>query len=623
MSAAAPTPPAESLFYRGSRLAAAGHHAEASAAYRASLSLAPSSHTCAENLGIALGAVGRRRESAAAFEHALRLRPERSESYSLLARTLSEDRGMSATARQLFSAALQIAPSRAELHYELARTDQLFGDDGSAVDAFATAQQIAYADWRRRMGCEASADGGWRGGPTSWHQVGGAVRSVRVLHEAAGAAYGRMAPRLHTRSSWSERAGLSWPPLRFRERSVVLALLEDVWISGNDGVITDDECGVYLPSHGAEIPLHLNLPHAPVAERMRDGSIRRVTDDEIVLSLAQLFAANFYSFLADALARLVFALDALGGLPPAEGQPDALLEGWASEGRRPRLRVLLAADGASLKPWMWTLLERLGIDRAQSYPYPVRAYGHAAELHKAAAARVRAARLLVVDWQLEEAEEAEDASCSAQHSAAEASALPPSAYAPLRLSPMAPERPWIANRRQTDCTSMAPRLAIWSQVRALARACGAAAAARSARAPGRSPRVERAAACRRLPSARVGQELPLPVASNPRCRRIATPLLRRGASYTFAGRSPQGRQRAGAADRPERGHRHRAGRWLRAAAALRRAANAARGRGGAAQPISCRRGRPRRRLGQPRLRGRAYARMRSNRACHSRPSPHS
>ena len=152
----------------------------------------------------------------------------------------------------------------------------------------------------------------------------------------------------------------------------MLAELHDVWISGNDGVVTDSDCGLYLPSHGVEIPLHLNLPHETPPERRHDASIREA---DVVLSLVQLFAANFYSFVADALARLAMAMHAL------------------DEPTRRALRVALPADGARLKPWMWALLERLHIDKAASFPYPIRAYADRASLSRAAAARVHASTL--------------------------------------------------------------------------------------------------------------------------------------------------------------------------------------------------------------------------------------
>ena len=282
---------AEALFYRGSRLAAVGRHVEAAAAYRECLRMTPTSFTAAENLGISLADVGLRSEAVAAFEHAVSIRPQRSESYSLLARAIHEAGSNTSRARELFRAAVALTPSRAELHYELARSDQLF-DGGASNGAFAESQRLAYQDWRQRMGCERLAS--WEAGATEWHR-GGAVRHVRVLHPAGGETYG---PDRRVATTWRRDARLRWPPLDFEERSIVFAELEDVWISGNDGVVTDSRCGLYLPSHGVEIPLHLNLPHETVAARLQDTSIR---EEGVVLSLVQLFAANFYSFVADAL----------------------------------------------------------------------------------------------------------------------------------------------------------------------------------------------------------------------------------------------------------------------------------------------------------------------------------
>ena len=37
---------------------------------------------------------------------------------------------------------------------------------------------------------------------------------------------------------------------------MVLAELRGVWISGNDGVVSDDDCNVYLPSHGEHKRMH-------------------------------------------------------------------------------------------------------------------------------------------------------------------------------------------------------------------------------------------------------------------------------------------------------------------------------------------------------------------------------
>ena len=45
-------------------------------------------------------------------------------------------------------------------------------------------------------------------------------------------------------------------------RVLVPCQLRDVWISGNEAVITDDACGVYLPHHGVQALLTLALAPA-------------------------------------------------------------------------------------------------------------------------------------------------------------------------------------------------------------------------------------------------------------------------------------------------------------------------------------------------------------------------
>ena len=151
------------------------------------------------------------------------------------------------------------------------------------------------------------ADSGARGA--------GAIHSAWLYHDAqAGGedgtgvqSYGRVAPLPYPCRGWPTNARLDWPSLRFAERSIVLSELRDVWISGNDGVVSDGRCNVYLPSHGFQIPLHLNLPADRVGERLADSSVRVVGFDDrgeladrggdvLVLSALQIFSANFYSF---------------------------------------------------------------------------------------------------------------------------------------------------------------------------------------------------------------------------------------------------------------------------------------------------------------------------------------
>ena len=389
-----PMPSAEELFYTASRLASAGRHADAASEYARSLQQNPRAWTAWENYGIALSDAQRQSEAVDAFDAAISLVPARSEAYSLLGRTHYE-LGQQERGAVAFAAALSLSPSSASLHYEVARTDQLFGHGDAAAAYFASAQRLAYADWRERMGCAASQSAEWRGGATRWDKgAGAAVSSVVAWHPPSTRAYGRAAPLPYAPRTWPHNARLRWPRLQFASRGVFVTELDNVWVSGNDGVVSDSQCGVYLPSHGAQIPLHLNLPHEPVGERARDGSIRRLgfedgDEDVVVVCLAQLFGPNFYSFVADALARLVVALDVISA--------DAAH-------RRRKLVVAIPANGGKLKPWMWALLNRLGIDKTNSFPYSIRPYsgtGRGAQSGGdaiAMAARIHARKLLLVDW---------------------------------------------------------------------------------------------------------------------------------------------------------------------------------------------------------------------------------
>lgn len=218
---------------------------------------------------------------------------------------------------------------------------------------------------------------------------GGAIFKRTVLH-AGGSIYGRTYPRQYDVSRYSASG---WPHLRFVERAVVVTELRNVWISGNDGVVSDEACNIYLPSHGEQVPLHYNLPREIPSQRMNDKRVRHVgyemssanteqIDDNtsgVLISMAQIFAANYYSFTADALTRLVVALDAL------------------SHQERAQLRVAIPADRGKLRPFMWPLLEQLGLDKQRSFPYSVRDISH--NPVDAAAARLRVRRLIVADWE--------------------------------------------------------------------------------------------------------------------------------------------------------------------------------------------------------------------------------
>lgn len=92
-------------------------------------------------------------------------------------------------------------------------------------------------------------------------------------------------------------------------------------------MISDKDCNVYLTSHADQVPLHFALPSNPPERRLDDGRVRCLgctasaevlaigaielasvegsanEGDVILLSLVQLFSANYYSFVVDMLGR--------------------------------------------------------------------------------------------------------------------------------------------------------------------------------------------------------------------------------------------------------------------------------------------------------------------------------
>ena len=254
---------AETAFYLAASVAALGRASEAASLYTTTVSLDPQSSISYENLGIVLGDAERHREAASAFHVAVRLAP-RAEAFSLLGRSLMHMGELHEGEKQL-AVAISLAPASATLHYEVARTDELFGD-GLLKPRFSSSQQLALKAWRATMGCEPV---------TSARQAGAAVRR-RVTLRPGGDVYGRNAPQPFTASAWPPAGVHRWPHLLFVERAVVLSELNDVWISGNDGVVSDAQCDVYLPSHGEQLPLHHNLPAEPPSERFSDGRIRHL-----------------------------------------------------------------------------------------------------------------------------------------------------------------------------------------------------------------------------------------------------------------------------------------------------------------------------------------------------------
>jgi Flp pilus assembly protein TadD len=245
----------EVRFYLGATASAFGRHAEAVAQYGAVLRLDPLSVESEENRAISLSAASRLEEAAASYERAVALSPSAARYSSLgqLRMRLSERH---AGASDAFVSALRLAPSGARVYYEVARASQLFGGDGRSSPvgepAFRVAQALAVSQWREAMGCAPLGGGDAYVPVGEWR--GGALASLRTLNRGNRASYGD--------ARWAA-AGSGWPPLAFSERDVWIAELNDVWISGNDGVVTSEACALYLPSHGAQAPAAPERAAAP------------------------------------------------------------------------------------------------------------------------------------------------------------------------------------------------------------------------------------------------------------------------------------------------------------------------------------------------------------------------
>ncbi|CAK0882725.1 unnamed protein product [Prorocentrum cordatum] len=201
----------------------------------------------------------------------------------------------------------------------------------------------AVRDWRE-----------WRGSATG---ADAAVADSVELLAPGGEVYGQRVPQTYG-------GPFTWAGQRYLERAVVAAVLRDVLVSGNEGVITRG-CDVFVPYYDVQIPWHENLPWPdPPTE-----PVRRV---RAALWLLVMFPANFFSFLIDELARLAV---------------------WLVT-KKERLPLLVPADRGRLKSFMYDWFDLLG--GFEVLPYDVRP-------HFTGAAQVAAPRLLVqelhvVDW---------------------------------------------------------------------------------------------------------------------------------------------------------------------------------------------------------------------------------
>ena len=84
------------------------------------------------------------------------------------------------------------------------------------------------------------------------------------------------------------------------EPGVVVAWLSDVRLSGNDGLVTDNECRVYVPWLGPVIPWHRNLPPAKFRSEVAETTSTSV-DDVRIIPKAMLLVATHGVSLSSAL----------------------------------------------------------------------------------------------------------------------------------------------------------------------------------------------------------------------------------------------------------------------------------------------------------------------------------
>ena len=246
--------------------------------------------------------------------------------------------------------------------YQYARAEQLFGPRGSWT---------SHRLFRRAMSASAKAYGCANGGDVERASIVPiATLSGAYIIDAPGdgrANYGGY-------SCCGEEDHPSKDPFPARKTHVVT--LQNALLSGNEGIISlenDKSCVWYALSHGWEIPWHENL------SSKRYPRAVSVTKGGFVVSLVQLFVANYYSFVCDAMSRLVVAKE------------------YAFR-RNKTLRVIMPSNGGKLRQFMWPLLRRVGV--GSRYGTTVLQYDVLPTEARRSSAwiRMRVNSLLVVDW---------------------------------------------------------------------------------------------------------------------------------------------------------------------------------------------------------------------------------
>lgn len=379
-------------------------------------------HATRKDWGAAAAAAGkaaslRPRDASLAGEHG-----------KLLFRAGDVGKGQAVLGGAAHAAALVSRPrDKARWLYELARSQELFGMECGARHTsvnvnsnFTAAQRAAAAAWalehtraltlaapgtthladRDASGCrDPSLTHGWTA-PSPGGS--GALRAVEVL----GRHTGQFTYELASNQTALPRC---WAPQRYEEREIVRVTLENVTLAGNDALIVDRACNIYLPHIGVQVPLHRNLPPplGPPGGKHPPAPVRLAS----AILAVQVFSVGFYHFLLDVLPRLLLAAAA-----------------------RPLDPILVAADDGLLHGFMARILElvRLG-DRVVPYNVlPVARHPTGVD-PRATAARFSVGRLTYVDWR--------PATTVADGGRDDTQHLPPARALRLVRDTLAPRRP--------------------------------------------------------------------------------------------------------------------------------------------------------------------------------------
>ena len=169
------------------------------------------------------------------------------------------------------------------------------------------------------------------------------------------------------------------------ERRVVHAVLADVFVSGNDGLISDANRRVYASFHGEQVPYYANLPGVSCGSPVQLDA---------ALLLVFPFGPGYYHWLMDAMPRLVLALQHVADV--------------RSGVRGGRVKILVPSDHGHLHAFIGELLWLAGVGGQSVWHYDILPHGQGRDT---SCARVRVRRLHVVDW----VREARDARLDTHH----------------------------------------------------------------------------------------------------------------------------------------------------------------------------------------------------------------